>query len=138
MTHLRELGLRLGLVAAGSGVVFLAVASDDLSIRLVAVAMALVFLGPLVLLLLTDLGVRLGSERAGHRDPAGPPAIGEWVIAVVFDSAFVFMVYAGLVAAPADSGELLTAGLICAAVGLFLTAQLVRRWWRARRHRPPR
>ena len=130
-THLRELGLRLGLAAAGGGAVFLAVASDDLSIRLVAVAMALVFLGPLVLLLLTDLGMRLG--RADHRDPGGPPAIGEWVMAVVFDSAFVFMVYAGLVAAPDDSGELLAAGLICAAIGLFLTAQLVHRWWRARR-----
>lgn len=122
----------MGLAAAVSGLVWLAVVSDDLSTKLIAAAMALVFLGPLVILLLTDVGARLGTDRAGHRGPAGPPTVGEWVIAVVFDSAFVLMIYAGVVTSPADSGELLAAGLVCAAAGLFLTAQLVRRWWRNR------
>jgi hypothetical protein len=135
---LRGLGLRLGLAAAGGGLVLLATTSDDLSTTLIAAAMAVMLLSPLVILLLTDLGMRLGTRRASYRGPAGPPTTGEWVIAAVFDSAVALMVYAGVLTIPTDSGELLAAGLVCAGAGVFLTGQLVRRWWRNRRRHHPR
>ncbi|WP_020668288.1 hypothetical protein [Amycolatopsis nigrescens] len=132
---LRGLGLRLGAAAAGAGAVVMAVRGVDLPARLAALVLAVLFLGPLVLLLTADVRERLGRVPP-EPDPAGRPTVAEWVIAVIFDGACAVFVYVGILETRAGSGLVLFVGLLIGVLALFLTGGTVGRWWRhrAKRH----
>jgi hypothetical protein len=135
MMLLSEIGLRLGTAAAGVGSVILAVNLSDLVMRLVAVWLAAMFLGPFVVMLVMDI-----REWRGHpppeSDPTGRPRAVEWGFVVVFDALMALFVYAGVLDVQrGGSGELLVAGVMVGVVVLFLTGGVVGRWWRHRRAR---
>ncbi|WP_217215192.1 hypothetical protein [Streptomyces sp. AC550_RSS872] len=121
--------------AAGVGSVILAVNISDPVMRLVAVFLAVVFLGPLVLMLVIDIREWLGRPPP-ESDPTGRPQAAEWGFVVVFDSAMALFVYAGVLDVQrGGSGELLVGGLMVSVPVLFLTIGVVIRWWRHRRAR---
>jgi hypothetical protein len=135
MMLLSEIGLRLGTAAAGVCSVILAVNVDDLVMRLVAVWLAAMFLGPLVVLLATDIREWLGHPPPEF-DPTGRPRAVEWGFVVVFDGFMALFVYAGVLDVQrGGSGELLVTGVMVGVVVLFLTSGVVARWWRHRHAR---
>ncbi|TDD73224.1 hypothetical protein [Actinomadura rubrisoli] len=131
--------MRLAFAVAGVGPVILAARVDDLPLRLVGIAVALVFLGPLVGVLVGDIRRWLGGVPPPAPDPwpshpAGrPPAI-EWVVAVAFNGSCALLVWAGALAAH-TAPELLGGSLGFALVMAGLNVGLVRRWWRSRQNR---
>lgn len=135
MMLLSEIGLRIGTAAAGGGSAILAVNSDDLVMRLLAALIAVVFLGPLVVLLVMDVRERLGHTPP-ESDPTGRPRAVEWGCVVFFDGVIALFVYAGVLDMQrGGSSELLVTGVMVGVMMLFLTSAVVVRWWRHRRAR---
>jgi hypothetical protein len=134
LMDLRGLGLQLGLAVVGVGSVILAVYGGDLPARLAAVLLAVVLLGPLVLILVGYVRERLGHVPR-ETDPTGRPTATEWAAAVVFDGACAVFVYIGILEVRAGSGAVLVVSLLISVMALYLTGGTVGRWWR---HRPER
>ncbi|MFE6595468.1 hypothetical protein [Streptomyces sp. BB1-1-1] len=135
MMLLSEIGVRLWTAAAGAGSVILAASFDNPAMRLVAILLAVMFLGPLVVLLVMDVRECLGRPPP-QSDPTGRPRAVEWGCVVFFDGVMALFVYAGVLDAQrGGSGELLITGVMVSAVMLFLTSGVVARWWRHRRAR---
>ncbi|TDC26664.1 hypothetical protein E1265_03655 [Streptomyces sp. 8K308] len=130
-----EIGLRLGVAAAGVGSVVLAGHADDPVTGSLAVLSAVVFLGPLVVLLVADVREWRG-HRAPEPDPTGRPRAAEWIFVVVFDGVLACFGYAGVLdLRRGGSGELLVTALMVGVVVLFLNIEFLGRWWRHRRTR---
>ncbi|MER7371155.1 hypothetical protein [Streptomyces lanatus] len=128
-----EVMLRLGTAAAGVGSVVLAVHVDDPVMRLLAGLLAVMFLGPLAMLLVADVREWLGRPPP-EVDPGGRPGAVEWGFVVVFDGVVAGFVYAGVLEVRrGGSSELLATGLMVGVVVLLLTLGVVGRWWRHRR-----
>lgn len=135
MMLLGEIGLRLGTAVAGVGSAILAVNLDDLVMRLVAVVIAVMFIGPLVVLLVMDVREWL-SRPPPQFDPTGRPGAVEWGFVVFFDGVMALFVYAGILdVRRGGSGELLVTGVMVGVVMLLLTSGVVARWLRHRRAR---
>lgn len=135
MLSASEIGLRSGVAAAGVGSVVLAGHADDPVTRLLAVLSAVVFLGPLVVLLVADVREWRG-HRAPEPDPTGRPRAAEWVLVVVFHGVLFGFGYAGVLdLRRGGSGELLATALVVGVVVLLLTIEFLGRWWRHRRAR---
>lgn len=132
---LSEIGLRLGTAAAGMGSVILVVNFSDPVMRLVAVWLAVMLLGPLVVMLVMDIREWLGRPRPEF-DPSGRPRAVEWGLVVAFNGLMALFVYTGVLDVQrGGSGELLIAGVMVSVVVLFLTGGVVGRWWRHHRAR---
>lgn len=133
-TDLRGLGLRLAPAAAGAGMTVVAVNVGDLPGRLACIVLAVMFLGPLVLLVISDVREWLGYVPR-EPGPVGRPSITEWAVAVVFDGASALFVYIGVLEWQAGSVTVLVVSVLIGVIALCLTCGTVGRWWRHRSQR---